>query len=84
MSSPVCYKIFNTLTDNVTLLTQIHIFISTAEEIESKRKFVPSAKYFAKHSILNISYIFHEYIKIDGLHIRIIVHCFLYLSNPLY
>lgn len=84
MSPPVCYKIFNTLTDNMTLLTQIHIFISTAEEIESKRKFVPSAKYFAKHSILDISYIFHEYIKIDGLHIRIIVHCFLYLSNPLY
>lgn len=69
MSSPACYKIFNTLTDNMTVLTQIHIFISTAEEIESKQKFVPSAKYFAKHSILNISYIFRKYIKIGGLHI---------------
>lgn len=53
---------------------QIHIFISTAEEIESKQKFVPSAKYFAEHSILNIPYIFREYI----------VHCFVYLPNSLY
>lgn len=74
MSSPARYKVFNTLTDNITVLTQIHIFISTAEEIESKQKFVPSAKYFAKHSVLNIPYIFREYI----------VHCFVYLPNSLY